>query len=220
MSKNIEKQKALQLRKKGLSYSQIKKIVRVSKSTLNNWLSDYPLSKERISELRGNNPIRIERFRNTMRMKKEVEENKYFEIVKSEIGKLSKREVIISGLFLYWGEGTKAASCTTAISNTDPDLVRFYIKWLNALGIDTGKLAVRLHLYKGMNIDNEVQYWSEYLNVPKSCFRKPYIKRSSLSDITYVNGYKHGTCNVLYYGKDLYLYVKSSLKYLRSYNRP
>jgi hypothetical protein len=54
-----------------MSYSQIKQAIGVSKSTLSGWLKDYPLSKERIDELRGKSERRIERYRETMRKKRE-----------------------------------------------------------------------------------------------------------------------------------------------------
>jgi orotate phosphoribosyltransferase-like protein len=42
------KQRAIELRQKGYSYSQIKAELGLSKSTLSNWLYDMPLSEERI----------------------------------------------------------------------------------------------------------------------------------------------------------------------------
>src|ERR1035438_6692275 len=119
ISKDNDRQSAFILRKKGYSYSQIRREVKVSKSTLSLWLKDLPLSKFQIDSLRGKNPQRIEKFRNTMRFKKEALESDVFSKVKKELGTFSKREKIIAGLFLYWGEGTKAASCTTAVTNTD-----------------------------------------------------------------------------------------------------
>ena len=65
MAKQREKQKALKLRKLGKSYSQIKKVLRISKSTLSSWLKNYPLPPEKIRELRNWNHIRIERYRET-----------------------------------------------------------------------------------------------------------------------------------------------------------
>ena len=71
MARKEDKQKALIMRKGGMSYSQIKEKLGVNKSTLSGWLQNLPLSKKRIRELRDNNPVRIERYRNTMRAKKE-----------------------------------------------------------------------------------------------------------------------------------------------------
>ncbi|MCX6713082.1 MAG: helix-turn-helix domain containing protein, partial [Candidatus Vogelbacteria bacterium] len=69
MARILVKQKAVKLRLEGKSYSEIKNLLGISKSTLSGWLEDYPLSKERIKELRDWNPRRIENFRNTMRNK-------------------------------------------------------------------------------------------------------------------------------------------------------
>ena len=63
--------KALILRKQGKSYSQIKTILKVSKSTLSLWLRDYPLSRQRIRELRDWSEQRIEKCRETKRKKKD-----------------------------------------------------------------------------------------------------------------------------------------------------
>ncbi len=51
MAKIKEREKAIELRKKGMSYSQIREKLGTPKSTLSNWLKDHPLSKERIREL-------------------------------------------------------------------------------------------------------------------------------------------------------------------------
>jgi hypothetical protein len=215
IAKEIEKQKAIALRKRGYSYTQIREQLTVSKSTLSLWLKDLPLSKSRIDSLRGKNPQRIERFQNTMRAKREALESNVFSKVGKELGMLSKREKIIAGLFLYWGEGTKAAPCTTAVTNTDPDALKFFVHWLGLFGIKAGQLKVVLHLYKDMDAQKEMKFWSTYLDIPISRFRKPYIKNTRLCDITYKSGFGHGTCSVLYLDKDLYLYVKSALKYIR-----
>ena len=55
MALKEKRAEALILRKQELSYSEIKKRLNVSKSTLSLWLRNYPLSKEKINELRGNN---------------------------------------------------------------------------------------------------------------------------------------------------------------------
>ena len=51
MARFKDHEKALALRKQEISYSQIKKILGVSKSTLSDWLHKFPLSEEKIREL-------------------------------------------------------------------------------------------------------------------------------------------------------------------------
>jgi transposase-like protein len=121
MARKKDKEKAIILRKRGLSYSDIKREMGINKSTLSGWLRDMPLSEERIKELRANNPVRIERYRNTMKNKRDFRLNNVFKKVSLDIGKLTEREVFIAGLFLYWAEGGKTKSYTTVLTNTNPN---------------------------------------------------------------------------------------------------
>jgi len=106
MARILDREKAIQLRLKDKSYSQIKAELGISKSTLSGWLRNYPLSEERIRELRDHSSQRIERFRETMRKKHEVRLRAVYEEQKKVLLPLTKREFFIAGLFLYWGEGS------------------------------------------------------------------------------------------------------------------
>jgi len=84
------------------------------------------------------------------------------------------------GLFLYWGEGQKASASTVGLNNTDPDMVLFFLYWLtHALSIDRTRIRVFVHLYKDMDIENSLNFWSEKLRLPRIQFTKPYIKKVS-----------------------------------------
>lgn len=216
MARTIDKNKAIELRKKGMSYSQIKKMLGISKSTLSGWLNDMPLSEKRIKELGALNPIRIERCRNTKLMHRQERLRGVYTKVTEDIGSLSKRELFIAGLFLYWGEGGKTKFCTTSMTNTNPDMVRFFIKWLINLGVDKKKLKISLHLYSDMNINKQVKYWSKFLSINICQFRKPYIKKTKLTDITYRNGFGQGTCSVIYDNRDVSEYVLQGIRYLEN----
>ena len=195
MARFKDREKALKLRKQEMSYSQIKKKLKVSKSTLSLWLRNYPLSKRRIRELRDWNEQKIERCRETKRKKKEKRLKLYYQEQKKIIFPLNKRESYIAGLFLYWGEGAKTGNAQLTISNSDPSIIQFFIKWLNrALEVPKEKLKFRLQLYKDMDIDKEMQFWSEALRIPLSQFRLPYIKKTSSERINHKGGFGHGTC--------------------------
>lgn len=168
----------------------------VSKSTLSSWLKNYPLSKERITELRDKNEIRIEKFRETMRVKKEIRLKDIYDQQKHLLLPLNKREILIAGLFLYWGEGSKHRLGSLAISNTDHAIIRFFIQWLNlCFTIPKNIIKVDLHLYEDMDIKKEIDYWSKKLNIPISQFSRPYIKKTSSTNINHKGSFGHGTCN-------------------------
>lgn len=214
MARKLDKQKAIKLRQKGLSYSQIKEKLGINKSTLSGWLYDMPLSEEKIKELRDFNPQRIEKYRNTMRNKKETRLEEVYKKASKDIGVFSKREIFLLGLFLYWGEGTKRASCSTQLTNTNPAMLQFFIKWLELLGVDKKDLKIKLHLYSDMNIKDSIDFWSKTLKISISQFKKPYIKETTLKSITYKNGFGKGTCCVIFEDRDLWEYIIMGLKYI------
>jgi len=196
MTRFNDRQKAIELRKQKLSYSQIKKKLGVSKSTLSYWLKDYPLSKERIRELRDKNEKRIEKFRKTMRKKKEERLRSLYLEQKNVLFPINSKELYLAGLFLYWGEGSKQKTTHLSMSNTDPSVVNFFIIWLvKRLGVSREKLKVQLHLYSNMDINKEVNFWSKTTNIPLNQFNRPYIKKTSSNKINH-RGFGHGTCNI------------------------
>jgi hypothetical protein len=211
MAHREKKVKALEMRRNGASYSMIKEQVGVSKSTLSLWLRDMPLPEERIRELRDFNETRIERTRETKRRKKEVRLEGVREVAKKKIGELNERELFLAGLFLYWGEGAKTKDSSVILSNTDPSMLIFFIQWLQILGVSKDRLKIRINVYSDMNIQKELNYWSDVLKIPLSQFRKPYVKVSKRADITYTQKFIHGTCNVIYENRDVSELVLQSL---------
>ena len=184
------------MRKQGKSYNQIKQEISVSKSTLSNWLKEYPLSKELINGLRANSEQRIERFRKTMERKHAARLKEVYETEKKNIFPLSDKEIFIFGLGLYWGEGTKREMKELSISNNDPALINFFIYWLEkSFNIPRKRIKILLHLYSDMDIKKEMVYWSKILNIPLSQFNKPYIKKTSAAAINHKGSFGHGTCN-------------------------
>jgi len=216
MALRKKKSEAIRLRKEGASYSQIKEKLKVSKSSLSLWLHDMPLPEKRLRELRDWNVVRIERFRDTMRQKRESRWKEVRKRAAKDIGTLSERELLIAGLFLYWGEGGKTMLTCTSVSNTDPSMLRFFIHWLQAFGVSKDRLRVHVHLYTDMDIKTELSYWSKALDLPLVSFTKPYIKSSSRIGLSYKQKFTHGTCNVLYHNRDVSEYVLMALDYIRS----
>lgn len=221
MVRVVDREKARTLRAKGKSYSEIREELNIGKSTLSGWLRDMPLTKAQMRKLRDINPRRIENFRTTMRVKREGRLNQAYIQAKNDIGKLTRRDLFIAGLYLYWAEGTKSALGRIAMTNTDPSVLKAFLDWCKLMRIPHAKLRVKLHLYKDMNIEEETRFWSQTLAIPNPQFRKPYIKKSRLSDIIYKSGYGHGTCNIIFDNVPMWEYITMALKYIREqHTRP
>jgi hypothetical protein len=199
MARFLDHNKALILRKEGKSYSQIKRLLNVSKGTLSVWLKNYPLTKGRIRELRDWNEARIEKYRDTIRKKREFRLNTFYWEQKKIILPLTKKELYMAGLFLYLGEGAKSKTTELSVTNTNPAIIKFFIYWINkSFGIEKDKLKIQLHLYKDMDINYEIKYWLNSLKLSAIQFYKPYIKKSNKKSINHKGDFGHGTCAVIY----------------------
>lgn len=54
MARVIDRQRATELRKQGKTYGQISKELGITKSTLSDWLGNYPLSEKQLDLLKLN----------------------------------------------------------------------------------------------------------------------------------------------------------------------
>jgi len=201
MTRVVDRQRAIELRKKGKTYGQIKKALNLSKSTLSDWLSDYPLSKQQLvllkKETGKNKSLGIEKTIITKRRKREERLGNIYKNEKKRWLSLSSKELELAGLFLYWGEGKKNLRSSLAINNTDPKVVKFALHWMTrALKIPKNKIKVELHLYSDMDVAKEISFWVNELRVPKAQFYKPHIKTSTRIAINQ-KGFGHGTCGVI-----------------------
>lgn len=198
MARIQDRQKAIELRLLGKTYSEIRRELSLPKSTLSDWLTKYPLSENQLKllqkSIKKNKELAIEKYRNTMRLKREKRLRETYIVQSKELLPLTKRELEIAGYFLYWGEGQKRFNGPVGINNTDPKVVKFALYWFTQiLMIPNSKIRVLLHLYKDMNIKEEMNYWSKEIKIPLSQFYKPYIKESNKSSLTH-KGFGHGTC--------------------------
>lgn len=195
MTRLQDRQRALVLREEGKSYSQIKEILNVGKGTLSFWLKDHPLPEKRIRELRDWNQQRIERYRQTRHTQKENRLKIVYEQQKKIVFPFSKRDLLIAGLFLYWGERSKTKP-ELEVANTDPAVPRFFIYWVTKfLKLDKSKIRAHLHLYSDMDVEKELIFWSRALDIQKTQFMKPYIKKKSSKTINR-GTFGHGTCTI------------------------
>lgn len=200
MARIKDREKAIALRKQEMSYSQIKKILGVSKSTLSYWLTNFPLSKERVEELRRKGwekgEASREKFRITMRKKKEKRIADAYKSQKKFLLPLNDRELFIAGLMLYWGEGTKSHMYALELANTDPAVIQLFIHWLTkSLKAPKNKIRIQIQYYKDMDIDKTLQFWSKTIDIPLDQFVKPQMKKSSSKRINHKGSFGHGTCS-------------------------
>ena len=223
--KAVERDKALELRiKHSLGYGAIAKQIKVSKSTLGRWLKDLPLSKGRILELRreawGRGESSRERFRETMRKKRELHEQKVYFKQRKRFKDLSHQTLFVAGLMLYLGEGDKKDRSRIGLANTDPWIIGFFVWWLGKfLDIPREKMRAELHLYESMDIPAEKRFWAKQTHFKRSQFYKDQVRPLRPSSFSYRESYRHGTCKILTGGVKQKTELMLSIKaFLDTYN--
>ena len=173
---------------------QSNKKIQVSKSSLSLWLHDMPLPEKRLRELRDHNVVRIERFSNTMRRKRE---DRWAEVRKhatKDIRTLNKESFLLLGFFIYWGEGEGGErQCLLVLQFQiliQPCFVSSYCGYKRS-GVSKIALRVPHTLYADMDIRKELRYWSKVLDLPLTSFTKPYIKTSNRIRLSYKQKFTH-----------------------------
>ena len=178
MAKSGDRLKAQQLRRKGKSIKDIAAILGVSSGSVSAWCQSIQLTQEQGDRLRRAQIIAGHKGRMIgaeMNRRKRLQSiDKQESLARRTIGKLSKRDRLMLGVALYWGEGVKARSSATAIVNSDPEAILFARNWFEQLGVSRAMFRPsvfisELHKYRESIV---VDFWSKLLEIPKEQFAK------------------------------------------------
>lgn len=202
------REQAVKLRiEKNLSYSEIKKRLSVPQSTLSYWLREFPLTEGRIKELQKmgweKSEAKIERFRAAMKRREKMKYQEVYNEQQRKLANLSKDSFFVAGLMLYLGEGNKKDKYKIALANTDPLIIKFFVKWLtDFLSIPKEEMKFQLHLYENMDIRHEIKFWINELRLKENQLYRPSIRKLRKSSFSYRESYRHGTCDISVCGRE------------------
>ena len=175
-AKDDLREQARELRIQGLSYNEIVAQLGVAKSSVSLWVRDIPCpkrfayvhSERRLEGLRKFNKARLARY------------TAETEAAAGEIGSLTDREILIAGAIAYWCEGTKSKPYRRAnrvvFMNSDPGLIRFFLRFLEAAGVDRDDLILRVSIHEDADTEAAQQFWVEVTGASPSQFRRPTLK--------------------------------------------
>lgn len=201
---NVRQREAAQaLRQRGNSISDIAKKLSVSKSTVSYWCRDISLTDRQMRALAAKKEeggrigrLRAAEKKRLVRIKAVAIET---EKGRRDINHLTERDFFMLGLGLYWGEGYKSGNEECGFTNSNPDIIRAFISWMNrAYDIPPSNLIARVsvnatHRDRIKTIEN---YWSKITNIPLSQFTKTSLIKAHTSKI-YSNRDNHfGTLRI------------------------
>lgn len=191
------KQKAIELRKKGYSYSEILKEISVSKSTLSLWLKDVVLSVSAQKRLENQFTIgqlkSAEMSKERTRQKEEVAKKEAHRTMQKFYATIATQKIWCA--LLYWCEGAKSSG-RISFTNSDPEMMKVFIKlFRTSFHVDEKKFRMNIHLHSYHDAQQILNFWSGITEIPLSQFMRPHMKKTS--GMYKKGGYKG--CATLYY---------------------
>src|ERR1700733_3443073 len=198
-AKNDLHARARKLREQGLAYHQIAADLGVSKSTVSLWVRDLPrppgLSYE---ECRQRSAEGVRKYWAAERPRREAKRQKITDDAAASVGALAEREIIIAGAVAYWCEGSKNKPYRRAdrviFINSDPALVRFFLRFLAVVGIEPNRLRCMVHIHESANIDAAQQFWLNVTGLKPAQFRSPGLKRHNPKTVRKNTGEDYHGC--------------------------
>ena len=197
MAKSFARIKARKLRKQGKSIKEIAKLLGVSQGSASIWCRDISLSSEQVARLqlriasKGSYEARLRGAR--VQHERRLEQ---VEVLRKEgsqlIGLFSKRDMLLIGASLYWGEGMKKQG-RARIANSDPAIIKFMVRWFREIwGIPKSRLTfqVLINEIHTKRLGEVERYWSNVLGVSQSQFTKTTLIKAKNKKI-YENFSKH-----------------------------
>lgn len=172
-----DKEKATFLRHSGKSYRQIQEEMSVPRSTLSAWFGGQDWSQKIRARLSADQlKASAVRMRELDRVRganlKMIYEEARSE-AREEFEKLKYHPLFVSGLMLYWGEGTKNPRTPAKIANTDPVLLSLYMLFLTGIcRVPIAKIKAHVLIYPDLDEKTCRAYWSKKTGIPWTNFTK------------------------------------------------
>jgi hypothetical protein len=194
------KNRAIRLRKKGKSYSEIKQLLNVPKSTLSDWLKDIKISKQAKDRLKAKSSIAgiaalIKHNKNQTVLAKERAENIQAETM-LEVESISLKDLKLIGTALYLGEGGKTGD-RVDFTNSDPQIIKIIMKFFREVcEVKQDKFVVQLSLHNAELITEAKVYWSDLTGIPIEQFIKINLSISKYSKKRRKNILPFGTIQI------------------------
>ena len=180
-AKDQTRDEAVRLRLEGRSYREIKEILGVSKGSLSLWLQDVPLTDEHRAALAEKSRLAYQRRADTMHALSRARHQRLIDEATTQIGPLSERELFVAGVVAYWAEGAKTKPWGNRrgvdFTNSDPRMVRLFLRWLDLLGIPRRDRVFRIAIHESGDVEAALRFWSTLVESRYQDFKRTTLKR-------------------------------------------
>ncbi|WP_436840675.1 hypothetical protein [Streptomyces griseoloalbus] len=200
--------KARDLRLRGWTYDQIEAELGCSRSSVSLWVRDLPKPEPRYTPQEQRTLMREGLAR---RREADREAHRQTKLkARREIGDLTDRELFMAGVALYWAEGSKSKPYDrrerAIFVNSDADVIRVYLAWLDLLGIDRKRLNFRVLIHESADIDSSHDFWAQVAEIDVSLFARPTLKKHNPKTVRKNTGDNYHGCLVVSVARSADLY--------------
>ncbi|MEV5972619.1 hypothetical protein [Streptomyces sp. NPDC051921] len=202
--------RARELRMEGKTYDQIQVELGCSKSSISLWVRDLPKPEPHYTpeEQRALMHEGLARLRGA----REEERGRIRSAAQEEIGALSDRELFMTGIALYWAEGSKSKPYDrrerAIFVNSDPGVIETYLAWLDLLGVERDRLGFRILIHESSDLDAAHRYWADLAGIDTSAFAKPTLKTHNPKTVRKNTGDGYYGCLVIHVSRSADLYLR------------
>ncbi len=174
--------KARQLRALGQDYEEIAAALGVAKSTVSLWVRDLPrVPRSSTAEGRKRSTEGTDRYWAAYRQVTEATRAAARASAAAEVGELTNRELVLAGAIAYWCEGSKNRpgpwNDHVAFTNSDPALIRFFLRFLEANGTPQEDISFRVYIHESADVESAQRFWLDATGGSLAQFRTPTLKR-------------------------------------------
>jgi len=140
--------------------------------------------------------------------------NKQKFVIKSKLTN-TESKLRISGIMLYWGEGTKSGN-SVVFSNSDPDMIKLFLLFMRKIcGVAENRLRALVHIYPDQNEVELKKFWSKVTGLSLKQFSKTFCHKGKQRAYKKISQY--GTLSLRYSDKELLEIINN---WIDSYRMP
>jgi transcriptional regulator with XRE-family HTH domain len=174
------RERARALRREGKTYDEIVAELGVAKSSVSLWVRDLPKPQRR-TQWTAHARMMAEARWAPYREERELTRERTKRAAAGEIGPLGDRDLFIAGVALYWAEGAKSKPHRPVerveFVNSDPDVIRLYLAWLDLLGVERARLRFSVYIHESADVAAAERFWAELAGVEVGELGKTVLKR-------------------------------------------
>jgi|SRR3989344_798236 len=207
------RKKAIELRRQGKTYLEIKKSLKtvIPKSTLSYWCRSIVLPLGYQRRIHDYNKFNLIKARNIALLVNRQRRKKYLNSIANRNKHLAKtikdRNVAKIALsMLYLGEGSKSPSRGSLMfGNSDSFIISLFLHFLRyCYDINESKFRCTLQCRADQNISKLEKFWSKATKIPLSQFYKARIDPRTIGKPSKKLDYK-GVCRIDYFSSEIFI---------------